>query len=117
MDKVKTMVQWMNLLWNKFRKLDAITFLHEKSGAIVLVLPGLMAGWLAVRQAGRQNSTKFKYFKIIYQMKYLLYLTKVRYCYSCTNVFWSNFCIKPTLRWILDMPKFLVLFFWINPYY
>jgi len=28
--------------------------LCEKSGVIALVLPGLMAGWLAGRQAGRQ---------------------------------------------------------------
>jgi len=30
-------------------------FLGEKSGAIALAQPGLMAGW----QAGRQNSVKF----------------------------------------------------------
>jgi len=32
--------------------------LGEKSGAIALALPGIMAGWLA----GRQNSAKFKFF-------------------------------------------------------
>jgi len=34
--------------------------LCEKSGAIALVLPGLMAGWQAGRLAGRQSSAKFK---------------------------------------------------------
>jgi len=32
-----------------------LPFLDEKSGAIALVLPGLMAGWLAGRQAGSQT--------------------------------------------------------------
>jgi len=37
--------------------------LCEKSGAIALVQPGLMAaGWLAGRQAVRQNSAKFRNF-------------------------------------------------------
>jgi len=44
-----------------------LPFLCEKSGAIALVLPGLMAG----RLAGSPNSAKFKNFKIIYRMKYL----------------------------------------------
>jgi len=43
--------------------------LYEKTGAIALVLPGLTAGcpagWLAGRPAGRQNSAKFRNFKII----------------------------------------------------
>jgi len=39
--------------------------LYEKSKAIALALPGLMAAW----QAGRQNSAEFKIFKIIYQIK------------------------------------------------
>jgi len=34
--------------------------LCEKSGAIALVLPGLMAGRQAGRLAGRRNSAKFK---------------------------------------------------------
>jgi len=36
--------------------------MYEKSEAIALVLPGLTAGWLAGRLAGRQNSIKFKNF-------------------------------------------------------
>jgi len=37
-----------------------LPFLCEISGAIALVLPGLAAGW----QASRQNSAKFRNFKI-----------------------------------------------------
>jgi len=37
-----------------------LLFLGEKSGAIALVLPGLMAGRQSVSQAVRQNSAKFK---------------------------------------------------------
>jgi len=47
--------------------------LCEKSGAITLVLLGLMAGRLAGRQAGWQAeeiALNLKNFKIIYQMKY-----------------------------------------------
>jgi len=32
-----------------------LPFLCEKSGAIALVLPGLVAGWLAGRQDGQQT--------------------------------------------------------------
>jgi len=39
-----------------------LPFLGKKSGAIALLLPGLMAGRLAVRLAGRQNNAKFKNF-------------------------------------------------------
>jgi len=31
-----------------------LPFLGEKSGAVALVLPGLMAGWQVDKQAGRQ---------------------------------------------------------------
>jgi len=50
-----------------------LPFLCEKSGAIALVLLGLTASKLAVRQAGRQNSAKFRFLKTIYQMKYSLF--------------------------------------------
>jgi len=49
--KGKTMAQWINLLWNSsFVNQTRLPFLCEKSGAISLVLPGLMTGWLAGRQ-------------------------------------------------------------------
>jgi len=49
--------------------------LCEKSGAIALALPGLMAGRLAVRQASScrladEIVLDLKIFKIIYQIKY-----------------------------------------------
>jgi len=37
-----------------------LPFLCEKSGAIVLVLPGLMAGWQAGWLAGRQVGRQMK---------------------------------------------------------
>jgi len=43
-----------------------LPFLGEKSGAIALVLPGLMAGWLA-----DETVLNLKIFKILYRMKYL----------------------------------------------
>jgi len=61
--KRKTMAQWMNLLQNsRFVNKMRLPSLCEKSGAIALMLLGLMAGRLAVRQAGRRNSAKFKNF-------------------------------------------------------
>jgi len=41
-----------------------LPFLGEKSGAVALVLPGLMAGWQAGRQAVRRNSAKFNFLKL-----------------------------------------------------
>ena len=43
----------------QFCKFDEITLLYEKTGAIILVQPGLMAGW----QLGKQNTDKFRDFK------------------------------------------------------
>jgi len=42
-----------------------LLFLCEKPGAIALVLPGLMAGWLA-----DETVLNLEIFKIIYWMKY-----------------------------------------------
>jgi len=101
--KGKTMVQWINLLWNSsFVNWTWLLFLCEKSRAIALVLPGLTAGWLAGWQAGRQNSTKFKILKL-----YTGWNIRV---FAMFNNSWF-FCIKPNLRWILDMPKFWMPFF------
>jgi len=73
-DKRKTMAQWINLLWNSsFVNETRLPFLCEKSGAIALVLPGLTAGWQAVRQAVSQSDEivlNLEIFKIIYRMKY-----------------------------------------------
>jgi len=46
-----------------------LLFLHEKFGAIALVLPGLMAGWQSV-----EIVLNLEIFKIIYRMKYLSFL-------------------------------------------
>jgi len=78
----------------QFRKLY-IPFLCEKSEAIALVLLGLMAGclagWLSSRLAGRQNSAKFRNFKIIIIpdeiFNFSLCLTKVQCYYSHINAF------------------------------
>ena len=42
------MLQWINILQNKFRKSVAVTFLREKTEAVALVQLGLTAG----KQAG-----------------------------------------------------------------
>ena len=53
------MAQWTNLNWNNsFINPRRLPLLCEISGAVYLVLVGLMAGWLA----GRQNLGKFKLF-------------------------------------------------------
>ena len=46
------MAQWINLHWNNiFVNWTRLPLLCEKSGAILLVLVGLMAAWQAGRQA------------------------------------------------------------------
>jgi len=69
--KGKTMAQWIQLLWNNsFINQTRLPFLGEKSGAIALVLLGLMAGkqagWLA-----DEIVLNLENFKIIYWIKYL----------------------------------------------
>ena len=45
------MVQWINFLWNNsFVNPTQLPLLCEKTGALAIVEPGLMAGRLAVRQ-------------------------------------------------------------------
>jgi len=57
------MAQWMNLNQiNIFVNKMRLPYLCEKSGAIALVLLGLMAG----RLAGRRNSAKFRIFLKLY---------------------------------------------------
>jgi len=64
------MAQWMDLLRNNsFVNLMRLPFLCDKSGAIALVLPGLMVGWLAGRQADK-ILLNLEIFKIIYRIKY-----------------------------------------------
>ena len=65
--KRNTMAQWMNFFhWNNsFVNWTCTPLLCEKSGAILLVLVGLMAGSLA----GRQSDiilVDFKIFEILY---------------------------------------------------
>ena len=87
--KKNTKAQWMNLQWNSsFVNRTRFPLLCEKSGAILLVLVGLMAG----RQAGRQsrNSGRFRNFQIsllIMLLDFPWSLTKVQFCYSVTNGF------------------------------
>jgi len=89
-----------------------LPFLCEKSGAIALVLLGLTAG--------RQNGWPadkilliWKFLKLYtgWNIQVFAMLTKVQCYYRCTNAFRLIFCIKPTLRWILDTPKFWMPFF------
>ena len=49
--KKRTMVQWINILWNNsFVNPTQLSLLCEETGALAIVEPGLMAGWQAVRQ-------------------------------------------------------------------
>ena len=53
------MAQWVNRLRNNiFVNPPPLPLSCEISGALHLAQPGLTAGWLAVRQAGRQ--TKYR---------------------------------------------------------
>ena len=57
--KENTMAQWINIYWNSsFVNLIQLPLLCEKTGAITLMQPGFMAGWLA----GRQNAVTFRDF-------------------------------------------------------
>jgi len=64
------MLQWINLLWyNNFVNWHQLSLLCEKTGAIALALPGLMAGWQADKIV--LNS---EIFKIMYLTKYFNFL-------------------------------------------
>ena len=53
------MAQWKNYLRNNsFVNPTQLPLLYEKTGAVALVEPDLMAGW----QSGRQNATTFRDF-------------------------------------------------------
>ena len=58
------MAQWVNRLWNKiFVNAPPLPLLCEISGALHLAQPGLTAGWLAGRLAGRRNTGEFRNFQ------------------------------------------------------
>ena len=61
------MAQWINLNQNNnFVNRTQLLLLCEKSGAILLVLVGLTAGWLAGQQSD-QILVGSKIFKIVYR--------------------------------------------------
>ena len=68
------MVQWVNHLWNNiFVNSTLLPLSCEISGALHLAQPGLTAGWLAGRLAGRQADkiqADFEIFKIGCRLKY-----------------------------------------------
>ena len=58
------MAQWVNRLQNKiFVNAPPLPLLCEISGALHLAQPGLTAGWLAGRLAGRRNTGEFRNFQ------------------------------------------------------
>ena len=58
------MAQWVNRLRNKiFINAPPLPLLCEISGAPHLAQPGLTAGWLAGRLAGRRNTGEFRNFQ------------------------------------------------------
>ena len=68
------MAQWVNRLRNNiFVNPPPLPLSCEISGALHLAQPGLTAGWLAGRQAGRQADeiqVDFEIFKIGCRLKY-----------------------------------------------
>ena len=53
------MVQWMIVFRNNgFINVTQLPFLCEKTGALAIMEPGLMAGRQVVTQAGRRNCCK-----------------------------------------------------------
>ena len=57
------MAQWVNRLRNSIFVNPPLPLSCEISGALHLVQPGLTAGRLAGRQAGRRNTGKFRKFQ------------------------------------------------------
>ena len=65
--KRNSKAQWMNLQWNSsFVNRTQFPLLCEKSGAILLVLVGLMADRQAGRPASDEILVDFKIFKFLY---------------------------------------------------
>ena len=65
------MAQWVNRLRNKiFVNPPPLPLLCEISGALHLAQPGLTAGWLAGRLAGRRILVNFEIFKVGCRSKY-----------------------------------------------
>ena len=58
------MAQWINILWNNsFVNPMQLPLLCEKTGALAIVEPGLMAGRQSGRLLGRQICCKVRKFK------------------------------------------------------
>ena len=65
------MVQWINVLQNNsFINPTQLPLLCEKTGAIALAQPGLMAGWLSSRLSGRRMLVHLEIFKSTYIATY-----------------------------------------------
>ena len=65
------MAQWVNRLRNNiFVNPPPLPLSCEISGALHLAQPGLMAGWLAGRQASDKIQVDFEIFKIGCRLKY-----------------------------------------------
>ena len=85
----------MNLQRNSsFINRTRFPLLCEKSGAILLVLVGLTAGWQS-----DEILVDFEIFKslLIVLLGFSRSLTKVQFCYSVTNGFQSVFFVKSIL--------------------
>ena len=124
------MAQWINLHRNNiFVNWTRLPLLCKKSGAILLVLVGLMAAWQSGRLAGqqsgrpavRQNKGRFEKFwnpLLIALLGILRRFTKVQCYCSVTNVFQSfssgkaycEACCGGTKKWDAK-------FFRVDPYY
>ena len=65
------MAQWINVLWNSsFVNLSRLSFLCEKTGAVVLAQPGLTAG-----SPADEMLLHLEIFKITYWTKYWKFIS------------------------------------------
>ena len=103
------MAQWINLHRNNiFVNWTRLPLLCEKSGAILLVLVGLMAAWQGGSLAVRRNKGRFEKFwnpLLIALLGILQRFTKVQCYCSVTNVFQSFFQVKHIVRRVVEARK------------
>ena len=99
------MAQWTNL--QRIEKLENRTRLYitcGKSGGLYLAKPGLTAGWLAGRQAGRRNLGEASDFQCLLQIEIFNFspcLAKVLHYFNnfdaLQTLFKDKYCYKVVL--------------------
>ena len=93
---------WVNCFQNIFVNLPPLPLSCEISGALHLVLSGLMAGW----QMKYRLISKFLKLAVAEIFEFLFHLTKVQNHYSLTNAFQQFFRVQPIERLIFKVQVF-----------